>query len=240
MLMVTQAGRSHKFFACRALTTDTRIARDYRRPAMDTRTRTVGAVGFVGVLGVLAALTPAGRAIAQDTRALLVEVVNTPDVRVSGPVTIGNGPANPVPIVDLAGSARQPFRAHFFCITLTTCTETLAVPTGRLLLIETYSANCAMDPAVKARSSIEIPNPDNPLLEPLKFFFPLELSVIAPAGFGGSVRHQEMTAAVRLYADPGTQVSFRFTKSPTSQAMVCEGAISGLLLDCAGPTCGVS
>jgi hypothetical protein len=189
-------------------------------------------VGFVVLLAVVITLTPTGGAIAQGMRAVLVEVVNTPDVNVNGAVTIGNRPTNPIPILDIGRPAREAFGARFFCLGIDDCTETLTVPAGKLLVIETYSANCGTGPdiSVAVRSSIEIPQAT--AFSPRQFFFPLERSVLAPVGFGGLGRHHEMTAAVRIYADPGTEVSFGFRKSPGGSGFVCEASVSGLLSHC--------
>lgn len=166
------------------------------------------ALGALALLALLVALTPPGRAIAQDARVLLVEVVNTPNVNLNQPITIGNAPANPVPVVSVGLPARQPFLASLFCTDLqgfASCSDTLTVPPAKLLLIETYSANCitsTVTPAV--RSTIEIPG----LTGNAQFFFPLERS-IAGASFAPG-RNHAMTSAVRVYADPGTEISFAF------------------------------
>jgi hypothetical protein len=91
--------------------------------------KTLIGAGAVALTGLAAALTPVGRAVAQEAR-LLVEVVNTPSVNVAnaprvqsaqsgawnvgvdGPVTIRNSPAHPVPIVNVGSGAREPFHEY--------------------------------------------------------------------------------------------------------------------------------
>lgn len=208
---------------------------------MRKRKATFIALGSAAVLALSITATPMGRTLAQETRAVLVEVVNTPNVNLSGPVTIGNAPANPVPIVDVFSSPRQPFRAHLSCAdnSMICGADPLTVPAGKLLVIETYSANCNAPLTVTAvRASIVIPQAQG---SPATFYFPLQLSFVGFGPLGGSGRHHALTSAVRLYADPSTEVSFQFVRSiGTFGVMACEASISGLLLDCPGPVCTVS
>jgi hypothetical protein len=213
--------------------------------------------GAVALTGLAAALTPAGRAVAQDAR-LLVEVVNTPSVNVAnaprvqsaqagswnvgvdGPVTIGNSPAHPVPIVNVGSAAREPFHEYHLCLSFSgdVCGETLSVPAGKLLVIETYSADCGTQTITTAvRSTIEIPATGGG--PPSQFFFPHDLNIIGPVGFGGPGRHHSVTSAVRLYANPGTDVTLRFHKSPTGSLLHCEAAISGFLAACGQSPCSI-
>jgi hypothetical protein len=189
-------------------------------------------VTTIAIVGLFGALTPAGHAIAQDARALLVEVVS--------PVTIGNAPSNPVPILDIYSSARHVFRAHFVCqaFTYDFCSESMTVPAGKLLVIETFSADCTTDTITPAaRASITIPQ--SVVGGPSEFFFPLVSTITAPVGYTGLARHFNTTAAVRLYADPGTEIRFGFHKSPAGSNLICEASISGLITDCGAGSCAI-
>jgi hypothetical protein len=219
------------------------------------------ATAALALVGMAAALTPSGRAVAQETRELLVRVVNTPDVNVAnspsvhsvqagawnvgvnGTVTVANASNNAVPIVDTGTFSRQAYRARLLCLTTDdSCHDSLTVPIGRLLVIETYSADCGTGTDTSAvRSSIDIPPFGGGL--PNTFYFPLVRNVIGPFGpFGGNGRHHNMTAAVRLYADPGTEIIFRFLRSPSGNTtfLQCEAAVSGVLVDCGPGSCPIS
>lgn len=197
------------------------------------------ALGSVAALALLVVLTPTGRAIAQETRAVLVEVVNTPDVNVRAPVLIGNAPSSPVPVFDVHGSpsAREPFRAQLLCSsTSLSCVDSLTVPAGKLLVIETYSGHCnAPFTTTAILSNIEIPHSDGSVA---KFYFPMEQSIS-----GGTLagRHHALTSAVRLYADPATEVSFHFVRNAGAVSFwACEASISGMFLPCGlGAACTV-
>lgn len=193
---------------------------------------TLIALGSVAALAMLVVLTPTGGAIAQETRALLVEVVNTPDVNVRAPVLIGNAPSAPVPVFDVfsSSSAREPFRAHLLCSsTGLGCSDKLTVPAGKLLIIETYSGHCnAPFTTTTILSSIEIPHSHGSIA---KFHFPMEQSVTGTGALVG--RHHALTSAVRLYADPATDVTFEFVRNVGAvSTWVCEASISGLFLEC--------
>jgi hypothetical protein len=210
------------------------------------------AAASIGAVALVMALTPTGRAVAQGTTALLVEVVNVPQVNVanvprvqsaqsgSWTVAIGNSSRDPVPILDVGLPAKQTYRARVLCIATSgnTCTETLTVPSGKLLVIETYSAFCGPGTSTGAvRSSIAIDESVGPSSE---FFFALEPNIFGGVGLGGLGRHHVITAHLRLYADPGTEVSFGFWKNPTGSTLWCEASISGLLADCnSAPGCPV-
>lgn len=214
--------------------------------------------GTIMLGGLLVTLTPAGRAVAQDAGVLLVEVVNTPAVNVAnsprvqssqsgswnvgvdGPVTIGNTPINPVPILNVGSPAKEPFNDYHLCLSFSGnfCSETLSVPFGKLLVIETYSANCGTETTTTAvRSTIEIPASGGGL--PSQFFFPHDLNILGPVGLGGLGRHHSVTSAVRLYANPGTDLTLRFQKSPAGSLLHCEASISGFLAACSLTPCSI-
>ncbi len=214
--------------------------------------KSILATASIAAVALVMALTPTGRAVAQGTTALLVEVVNVPQVNVanvprvqssqsgSWTVAIGNSSRDPVPILDVGSPARQTYRARIPCISTSgnVCTVTLTVPSGKLLVIETYSAFCGTEITTGAvRSSIAI---DESVGPPSQFFFALEPSIFAGVGLGGLGRHHVITAQLRLYADPGTEVSFGFWKNSPGSTLWCEASISGVLADCgSGPGCPV-
>jgi hypothetical protein len=118
------------------------------------------------------------------------------------------------------------------------CVETLSVPAGKIPVIETYSADCGTETITTAvRSTIEIPSTGGGL--PSQFFFSHDLDIMGPVGFGGPGRHHSVTSAVRLYANPGTNVTLRFHKSAAGFLLHCEAFISGFLAACGLTPCSI-
>lgn len=152
----------------------------------------------------------------------------------SGCATIAATSAGPVPVVSVGLPARQTFLAQLVCFDGPACTDALTVPAGKLLVIETYSADCGTAATTTAvRASLSMPQSGG---LPYEFFFPLQPSFFGPIGvFGGPGRHHAITSAVRVYAGPGTEVSFNFQINPAGPTLFCQASISGMLVDCGGP-----
>jgi hypothetical protein len=166
----------------------------------------------LAVLIVAASVTGIAQAAADTMKPLLVQIVNDA--------------THPVPVRDVEQTGRQSFRAPVFCRAdpgISFCNETLPIPAGKLLVIETISA------------SVRVPTGQQPNVEIgvggtpgfLTFVLPLQKILTGPS-------NDEYTAlaAVRLYVTPGEEILLTADRSPSAGSATALMKLSGYLVDC--------
>jgi len=183
--------------------------------------------------GPSAAAAPPAATISRD-----VIVANTPlpvtvtgSAEVNGTIAATQSGTWNVFVRDADAMAREPFQREFGCGADEGCATSFTVPAGKRLELEFISVRA------------DVPQGNHALIEMqvsqhgLKVFHHIALT---PQGFvgislGGSPSDEFVgTHQVRIYADPGSQVDVVLQSSPAG-AVELEGAVSGHLIDCAGP-----
>jgi hypothetical protein len=184
------------------------------------------------VIGAAALLAPrtghAQPAVVGPTKPVLV--VNDPaqPVPVEGAIHVENPPESPAFVRDVDDPARSRFQAGDVCLFpagQVRCFIDLPVPSGKLLVIETISAEVFVQPGKRGRASMEVTQGANPKV------YSLPLRSEGAFGLGEDFTGHHL---VRLYADPGTEVRFFMDRSATPTAIVESGVatISGYLVEC--------
>jgi hypothetical protein len=193
------------------------------------------ALGF-GALAVVLTLVTNRRASAQGPpNGLNVNVVNTP-LEVTGNISLsGNSVATPLLIRDVDNLARRPFDdSNFSTCTGQTCNVTFAVPPGKLLVIETVTANLQLPPGQRATVGVFASASGG-------------LNSDLPVEFQGTFTSGQLVvpgddysaaAPLRFYANPGTTVRVGALRNGSTGSFVLGAAIVGYLVDCpAGSNC---
>jgi hypothetical protein len=174
----------------------------------------------VAVLVVAASFAGIAQATADTMKPLLVQIVNDA--------------THPVPVRDVEQTGRQGFRAPVGCRAdpgIGFCSETLSIPDGKLLVIETISVSVRVP--VGQQPNAEIGVGDG--VHFLTFVLPLQKIVT-----GLPNDEYSALAAVRLYVAPGEQILLTAYRSPSAGSAVALMKLSGYLVDCGtGPGCPV-
>jgi hypothetical protein len=165
-----------------------------------------------------------------------VVVVNTPDapvpvtgtvgittnqpVPVTGSVTVATTEGNPLLVSDVNNIAREPFQRILF---LPAGPTSFVVPAGKSMVIEFASMNTAVDTGCRVVALVI----QTTLAGTTAGFSLPPTHAILPGRNFDTVGQQ-----VRIYADPGTQVSFSpFTQTSGSCNLIGSISISGYLVD---------
>ena len=204
------------------------------------------ALGF-GLLAAALSLIPSRPAAASGSAP--VTVVNTPlpvdvnslpavqaqqsgawNVGINGNVQIGNSPASPVLVRNVENPARQPFQASGHCslTNLLNCSADIAVPAGKLLVIETITLQFLVDTGLRGEASVVVTLNGSPQ------FHLLPVDFQATTTSGTDVLRG--AHAVRLYADPGSKVTFAAEVTNIPVVGDFTATFSGYLVDCGSGT----
>lgn len=171
--------------------------------------------GSVAVAVVLS-LTSAGPALAQTFKPVMSMIVN--DSAHPVPVVA----AEPLPVID-AGAAAQPFQQLVRGLD-----PHVIVPDGKQLVIEFYSGDVGSTPAdcVVHAMNIQTSLSTDPDLPREHRLIPVLVAT------GPALNSYTISQQVRLYAGPGTTVTFSPLKTPRPDC-VAEflGVVSGYLVD---------
>ncbi|MGH3714459.1 MAG: hypothetical protein ACRDT4_13500 [Micromonosporaceae bacterium] len=148
---------------------------------------------IMGVLVLVLGLTftPAGPAVAEQMKPLLTEIVNTPD--------------KPVPVRDVDANGRHAVAANASVTTNAGPKTILTVPAGKRLVIETVTVLAALPDGLKPRGLLRVVTDGTNVLHTI---------ALRPGGSGDGSVIYDSTHAIRLYADPGTDVSFEYQYFP--------------------------
>jgi hypothetical protein len=174
----------------------------------------------VAVLVVAASFTEVAQVAADTMKPLLVQIVNDA--------------THPVPVRDVEQTGRQSFRAAVSCLAdpgISFCNETLSIPDGKLLVIETISVSVRVPAGQQPNAEIGVGDG----VSFLTFVLPLQKIVTGlPDDEYGAL------AAVRLYVAPGEQILLTADRSPSAGSARVLMKLSGYLVDCGtGPGCPV-
>jgi len=152
------------------------------------------------------------------------------NVGINGNVQIGNSPASPVPVRNVENPARQPFQASGQCslTNLLNCSADIAVPAGKLLVIETITLQFLVDTGLRGEASVVVTLNGSPQ------FHLLPVDFQATTTSGTDVLRG--AHAVRLYADPGSKVTFAAEVTNIPVVGDFTATFSGYLVDCGSGT----
>ena len=182
------------------------------------------------------------RGLWRNTRTPTVNVGNTPTVNlgpgntvgINGFVQVGNTASSPVLVRDIENPAREPFQDAAICGALSgfnSCDTSITVPLNKLLVIETVTVIAIVPSGQKALAVIFSRSGGDPFNRGFSL-------AVTPQGTFGTDDIFVGTHSLRAYADPGSLVGFRLTRSDTSGQGSLQARIAGHLVDCgAGPGC---
>ncbi len=212
------------------------------------------AIVVVAVVGMLAAVVIPQPKPLQASGSAPVTVTNTPlPVSLTGTgsisgnvnaaqsgtwnVGINNATTSPVPMREVDNPARHRFQHAGICeaTDVANCSTTFTVPSGKLLVIETVTAGVSVPPGDKATAHIATDQ------DGIGLFHDLPLQLVATDFLGSGFDMFQGIQLIRLYADPGTTVTFEaFRAGSAAGGTIGHFTISGYLVDCgAGSGCPI-
>ena len=154
------------------------------------------------------------------------------------PVSVTNPAGRPVLVSDVDNAVRQTVQGFSSCggEPAPGCSSPLfTVPSGKLLVIETLTASMQVPTGQKALLTLTVQDPA--VLKPELFFLTLEPQGTFTGSFASPADFFAGTHLVRLYAGPGSTVSFEGQQNGSPGAVEETVSISGYLVNC-GPGSG--
>jgi hypothetical protein len=177
---------------------------------MNRSLRFLAVAASAGLAAVMLSLTSAGPALAQTFKPVMSFVINGPD--------------NPVPVIDVGTSAVEEPIQRFV---RTNGETSFTVPDGKRLIIEFYSGtSSSLSPCMVSALRITTELSGEPQTHTL---LPVPVLFNDPS----IVNAYTFSQQTRLYADPGTTVSFFLTTTPEMPdcGPSFRGVFSGHLID---------
>lgn len=191
--------------------------------------RLVCAAPFVGTVALLAPLSGHAQTLTVGPNKPVL-VVNSPSepVPVTGTISVDSSPESPAFVRDVDDPARQRFQASNVCEFAAgqeRCFIDLSVPSGKLLVIETISAHVFVQPGKRGKAAVDVAQGGDDVT------YPLPLLNEGTFGLGDGFAGLHL---VRLYADPGSTVTFFMDRSATATTIVesASASVSGYLVEC--------